>query len=105
MVFRFSDTTPRSGCWVNPNPAWASTSSMGWFSTSTSASTRRIAAVPCQCEQVLEEQGAETLAVMGVGDQESDLDGVDGLGVGGPGADELCGREPLEVTIDLGDQR
>ena len=63
------------------------------------------AAVPCQCEQVLEEQGAETLAVMGVGDQESDLDGVDGLGVGGPGADELCGREPLEVTIDLGDQR
>ena len=49
-----------------------------------------------QGEQVLEEQGAETLAVMGVRDQHGDLDRL--------GADRLGRRKTHQTPVGLGDQ-
>ena len=61
------------------------------------------AAVTGQGEEVLQQQRAETLAVVGVGDQEGNLHGVDG--VAGVAVDRLGRRKAHEPPIDLGHQR
>ena len=65
--------TPRSSCRVTSKPASMKTRIMAPFSASTSAVNRRTPTVRRGGRQVLEQEGADTVAVEGVGHQERHL--------------------------------